>query len=63
MGESGAINTPSRNFTKIRSREMVQSLGMTSRIGSRWKRSRWIQGRLLEAQLVKNPLTMQETWV
>lgn len=40
---------------------MVQSLGMTSRIGSRWKRSRWIQGRLLEAQLVKNPLTMQET--
>ena len=42
---------------------MVASLGRTSRIGSRRERSRWLQVRLLEAQLVKNRLTMQETWV
>ena len=42
---------------------MVASLGRTSRIGSRRERSRWLQVRLLEAQLVKNRLTMRETWV
>ena len=42
---------------------MVASLGRTSRIGSRRERSRWLQVRLLEAQLVKNRLTIRETWV
>ena len=42
---------------------MVASLGRTSRVGSRRERSRWLQVRLLEAQLVKNHLTMRETWV
>lgn len=39
-GEIGAINKSSRKFTKIRSREMVQSLEMTSRKGSRWETHR-----------------------